>query len=95
MEAAHSDPSTPRYRVEHHDADTVHTLDVHLDILPHHSSLDPYLSGLLRQGASGQLLLVDERSGNVVARRVVAPYRAKARGRLLGNSKRDDHLAGT
>jgi len=79
------DPDRPRlYRVEHHEGNTIAVLGLLPDVAPHHRSLDPFLSALLRGGAEGQLRLVDEATGTVVARRRVAPFRSKAIDRIRG-----------
>jgi len=48
------------------------------DVAPHHATLVPFVSDLLRHGAGGELLLIDVVSGMTVARRSVAPFRRKA-----------------
>jgi hypothetical protein len=67
----------PKYRVEHHDGRGVQMLGVVTDGAPHPSTLDLYLGRLLRAGAEGQLVLIDEASGRVVARRQVRPFRGR------------------
>lgn len=62
------------YRVEHLDGERVHVLGRLPNSIPvHHASLVPYASHLRLAGrARGALLLVDEASGRVVARRRLA-----------------------
>jgi hypothetical protein len=64
------------YRVElHHDGEIL-VLGHMLEARPHFRTLDPYLSQLTRNGMAGWLLLVDEQSDKVVARRRVEPLSA-------------------
>jgi len=70
------------YRVEHHERGTVHALGRLVGVAPHHTSLDPFVSALLREGIGGELFLVDETTGTIVARRRVRPFPAKPRDRF-------------
>lgn len=68
----------PRYRVElHHDGE-IRLLGQLVEARPHFRTLDPFLSQVTRDGLDGWLVLVDERSDKIVARRRVstdsAPY---------------------
>jgi hypothetical protein len=73
---------TTRHRVEYHVRDTVRCLGHLWDVPPHHVTLDPFVSQLLLRGAEGQLQLIDEATGAVVARRTVRPFTSKARDRF-------------
>jgi hypothetical protein len=76
-------PVEPRlFRVDHHDGDGVRAIAAVADVPPHHASLEPYVSRLLRDGADGELLLVDAVTGAVVARRAIRPYRSKSQDRF-------------
>jgi hypothetical protein len=70
------------YRVEHHHGDTICSLGYLMDTVPHHTSLEPYVSALLRSGLEGKLLLIDESTGAVVATRLVRPFRSKSSDRF-------------
>jgi hypothetical protein len=75
------------FRVDHRDGDGVRAIAAVADVAPHHASLEPYVSALLREGTDGELLLVDAETGAIVVRRKVAPFRSKAgdRFRPLGD----------
>ena len=64
----------PTYRVELHRNGEVVLLGRRLEARPHFRTLDPYLSQLARDGMEGWLLLVDEQSNKIVARRRVEPH---------------------
>jgi hypothetical protein len=64
-------PTTARYRVEHHQGHRITVLGWLTTGHPHHSTLDPYVSQLVRDGAEGLVLLVDLGSEVPVARRTV------------------------
>ena len=71
-------PDPPRlFRVDHRDGDGTRAIGAVADVAAHHASLEPYVSTLLRDGADGELLLVDAVTGSVVARRAVRPYQSK------------------
>jgi hypothetical protein len=82
-----SPPTAPRYRVEHRARGAVALLGVLEGVFPHHATLDPFVSYLLHRGQDGRVVLVDEATGAVVARRRVNPFRSKAgdRFRQLGD----------
>jgi hypothetical protein len=61
------------YRVEFHRDGEIVLLGRQLEARPHFRTLDPYLSQLTRDGIYGWLLLVDELSNKIVARRRVEP----------------------
>ena len=63
------------YRVEHRSGTIVRALGQVADLPRHSATLDPWLSHLLREGAQGELYLVDEETGEVVARRTVSHSR--------------------
>jgi hypothetical protein len=71
-----------RYRVEHRDGDAVSLLGCLEGVSPHPATLDPFVSALLRRGLNGQVLLVDDATGAVAARRTVRPFRSQARDRF-------------
>lgn len=74
-----TDARGSRCRVEHHDGDAIRVLG-HLDeAAPHHTELEPFLGYLLLEGAVGELILVDETSGEFVARRAVKPSVSRLR----------------
>jgi len=70
------------FRVDHRDGDGVRALGTLADVAPHHTALEPYVSALLRDGADGELRLIDAVSGAVVARRAVRPYRSQSADRF-------------
>jgi hypothetical protein len=61
-----------RFRVEYRRADEVLVLARVTRVFPHHSTLQPYLTRLVWDGASGEVVLVDEATGADVARRRLA-----------------------
>jgi hypothetical protein len=64
-----------RYRVVYRDGEAMKGLGRVAGVFPRYSSLDPYLSRLLLEGVvRGELILVDEATGRVAARRMVRPY---------------------
>ena len=75
-------PSTPRYRVEHHAGGAVALLGSLEGVSAHHTTLDPFVSVLLRRGQAGRVVLVDTATDAVVARRQVRPFRSKAGDRF-------------
>jgi hypothetical protein len=75
-------PTATRYRVEYHEGSTVHCLGSDLDAAPHHSSLEPFIIHLLRQGMDGMLHLIDETTEELIARRRIRPFPSKARDRF-------------
>ena len=67
-----------RYRVEHHQPRQTRVIAILDGVLPHHRSLDVFVSQLLRQGKQGWVWLVNETTGGVVAkRRIEAPRSAR------------------
>jgi hypothetical protein len=66
------------YRVELRTPGKVRLLGRLPDARPHFRALDPFASRLIRDGSQGWLMLVDEETGGVVARRRVGPLRATA-----------------
>ena len=63
-----------RYRIEHYQPGKTRVLAIVVDIRPHRCGLDVFVSQLLNQGQRGWLRLVDETTGQVVAkRRIKAP----------------------
>jgi hypothetical protein len=72
-------PVLQRYRVEHHHDDVVHILGILADAYGHFRTLDPFVSRLLRSNAEGVILLVNDDTDVVVARRQVRPFRGKPR----------------
>ena len=62
-------PTSALYRVEHHVGRTVTVLAEAVVGFPHSTTLVPYVSRLVLQGASGWLVLVEETTGRRVARR--------------------------
>jgi hypothetical protein len=64
------------YRVVYRTNGTVRPLGRLPDVAPTHHALDPYRSRLLLAGVmQGELLLVDEATGQAVARRFLQPQR--------------------
>ena len=59
------------YRVELHRDGEIRVLGRMTHARAHFRTLDPFLSQLTREGATGWLLLVDERTNEIVARRRV------------------------
>jgi hypothetical protein len=70
-----------QYGVEHHEQGRVQSLGQLTGVAPHHTSLEIYVGKLLCRGARGLLLLIDEATGAIVARRAVRPFAAKPRTR--------------
>jgi hypothetical protein len=61
------------YRVELHRDGEVILLGRMMEARAHFRTLDPFLSQLTREGAHGWLLLVDEATNEIVARRHIEP----------------------
>jgi hypothetical protein len=57
-----------RYRVELRDGDETRPLGELADAVPHRSALDPWASQLRRQGGTGELVLIDKGTQELVAR---------------------------
>jgi hypothetical protein len=57
-----------RYRVEHRDGDDTRPLGEIADAVPHRSALDPWASQLRREGGTGELVLIDKGTDELVAR---------------------------
>ena len=65
------------FRVELRGADGPRLLGYVPDVRPHPSSLTPFVSRLLMEGITvGEVVLIDEATGQDVARRHVRPWRA-------------------
>lgn len=69
------------YRVEHRVGNRVTVLGRVADVTRHVSTLDPWLSRLLLEGAAGELVLVEEATGAVIARRHLGDERPRIAGR--------------
>jgi hypothetical protein len=69
------------YRVEHHAAGEIRVLGGLMNVPANFWSLDLFVGPLLREGAGGELRLVDEASGAVAARRMVRPFVGLGRSR--------------
>jgi hypothetical protein len=72
-------PVLQRYRVEHHHDEMVHILGILSDAYGHFRTLDPFVSRLLQSNAEGVILLVNDVTDVVVARRQVRPFSSKPR----------------
>ena len=78
-----SDGGRAAYRVEHRRGDAVAVLGETDDPLARHTLLGPLAVRLLDVGAEGSLLLVEQETGEVIARRALHPAevaRRTARG---------------
>ena len=74
------------FRVEHQDCLGRHTIGRVPNVFATHHALTPFLAHLLLDGATGEVVLIDELSGAEVARRFLnAPERS---GRPLSASSR-------
>jgi hypothetical protein len=62
-----------RFRVEHVDRDERRVLGCVEGVFPHHTALAPYVARLLLDGAGGEVVLVDEATEVVAARRILRP----------------------
>jgi hypothetical protein len=67
-------PPVRTYRVEHHEHGTVTLLGQVTGVSLHYRSFDLFISRLLLQGASGEVRLIDTKTGAVAARRQVRPF---------------------
>jgi hypothetical protein len=67
-----------RFRVEYRGAGRTDVIGWMVGAFPHHSTLDPFVSRLLRDGADGEVCLVDDDADTVVAHRGIRPYRSKS-----------------
>ena len=65
--------SLPAYRIEHRRGDAAVVLGRTDDPLAQHSVLAPLAVQLVDAGATGVLLLIEEASGDVLARRALHP----------------------
>ena len=61
-----------RYRVEHHQPRQIRVLATLEHARPHHRTLDLFVSQLRLQGKRGWVRLVDDATGEVVAKRRIA-----------------------
>jgi hypothetical protein len=61
------------FRVEHRDRGERRVLGRVEGVFPHHTALAPYVARLLLDGASGEVVLVDEATEAVAARRILRP----------------------
>jgi hypothetical protein len=75
------------YRVEHREHGQVEVLGQLTGVSPHHASLEIYVGELIRRGADGLLVLIDEATGDVVARRRVHPSVSDPRDRFRKRQK--------
>jgi hypothetical protein len=66
-------PESPRFRVELHAGGVITVVGFLPSGFAHHSTLEPYVTRLVEQGATGWLVLVAVTSGSPVARRRVQP----------------------
>lgn len=64
-------PASVLYRIEHWQSSTTTVMGVITDEKPHPRTLDPFLSRLLLDQRSGSVVLVNEATGGIVARRQV------------------------
>jgi hypothetical protein len=48
----------------------------------HHATLTPFVSVLIRRGLVGEVVLVDDATGAVAARRTLAPFGSEAGNRV-------------
>lgn len=72
-----------RYRVEHRDGDDTRPLGEIADAVPHRSALDPWASRLRREGGTGELVLIDKGTDELVARQdLTTPLDRHRRTRL-------------
>ena len=67
-------PSSRSYRVELRTPGKVRMLGRMPDARPHFRALDPFVSRLMRDGQHGWLMLIDEETNGVVARRRLSPF---------------------
>ena len=74
----------PVYRVEHRVRSKRTALGSLGGVRPHHMALEPFVGDLLRRGLTGEVVLVDEATGTVVARRRIAPFGPRAWRRAGG-----------
>lgn len=58
------------YRVEFWD-ERINVIDRLKDVFPQFRTLDPFVSRLVQDGAEGEVVLIDEETNEVVARRKV------------------------
>ena len=63
------------YRVEHRTADGTAVVARTSDVYARQEELSQHAARLMRQGATGELVLVDEATGEDVARRTLLPPR--------------------
>jgi hypothetical protein len=64
--------SATRFRVELRQPRRVRHLGMITTTKPHFRTLDPFYSRLVRDGLTGWLLLIDDRTGAIVARRHIS-----------------------
>jgi hypothetical protein len=72
-----------RYRVELRDGNETRPLGEIIDAVPHRSALDPWASQLRREGGTGELVLIDKGTDELVARQdLTTPPSWRGRTRL-------------
>jgi hypothetical protein len=73
------------HRIEHRTGDAVTSLGRVADLAPHRTTLAPFVSRLLMDGETGIVVMVDESTGDDVARHdlVSGPQRAPNYGRTV------------
>ena len=77
---------TRRYRIEHQDQGAISVLGYMNLAHAHHSTLEPFLSRLLTDGASGSAFLIDDETGKIVASRQIQSFEP-GRKRRFGGSR--------
>lgn len=71
-QSAHEE-SMARYRIEHRTADATNVIAYSSDPMARQSELSQFAAGLVRDGLSGDIVLVDDESGEELARRSLVP----------------------
>jgi hypothetical protein len=61
-----------RYRIEHWNGSSVCVLDIIGDLIVNQGSLTPYVARLILDGASGEVVLIDDRTEKIIARHILA-----------------------
>ena len=75
-----------RYRIEHQNDGVVALLGYMNLARAHHSTLEPFLSRLLTEGATGSAYLIDDETDTVVASRHIQSFEP-GRQRRFGGAK--------